>query len=109
MRSVSTRARGARLLLPLLLALAASTVLADDPNPNEPPELRSKPPIGVSSDLRGAPPIGAPSDLRISPPGGAPETNLRIKPPGGVTPEPTALELLMGWLRANLRTLPPIG
>ena len=101
-------------VLALIAVLAAPALYADDPPPGtEPPSVRIRPPIGVTSVA--VTPGTEPPGVRISPPGGvtseapAPEPpGVRIMPPIGVTlAEPTFFELLWGWLQ--VRITPPIG
>lgn len=50
MRSVSVRARGATLLLFLVLVTAVPAVADELPSGMEPPQGRIAPPVGVASD-----------------------------------------------------------
>jgi len=51
MRIHARRVRRSIALLTVLVALGTPAVFGDDTNPNEPPEARIKPPIGVSQQV----------------------------------------------------------
>lgn len=84
MRSVF---RSGATLAAILIFVVAPVLSADDFDPNQAPEARGQPPIGVSAHATIQPPIGI---------------RARIQPPGGWTEL-----LLLVWQLAKIGT--PIG
>ncbi len=110
MRSVSKRLSGGLVLL-ALVALVVPVAYAGDPQ--FPQQSHIRPPGGVSSQGRIMPPTGAPlpddptTDAPINPPGG---DDARTHSPGGAPPEEsTFFGLMLEWLRAQVRSQPPVA